>query len=112
VLPTTSWLSHVPARQENEGGRASEQDDDVVVDLTDARWQCRAAPVVGETGHASGSFSEVVGALKPAHEDGRRVRRLGTDGATGTEARRGRGSLPEEGSGGVTDKIKGRGILL
>jgi hypothetical protein len=46
--------------QENVGGRASEQDDDVVVDLIGA-WWCRVALVVGEVDHASGSFSEVGG---------------------------------------------------
>jgi hypothetical protein len=56
-----SWLSHTSARQENEGGKASEQDDDVVADLTGARRRCRAAPVVGEVSHASGSFSKVGG---------------------------------------------------
>jgi hypothetical protein len=47
--------------QENVGGRASEQDDDVVVDLIGAWWWCRVALVVGEVDHASGSFSEVGG---------------------------------------------------
>jgi hypothetical protein len=59
--PTTSWLPHAPARQENACGRALEQDDDVVVDLTSARRQRRVALVVGEVDHASGSFSEVGG---------------------------------------------------
>jgi hypothetical protein len=30
-------------------------------ELTDARWRCQVAPVVGEVGHASGSCSEVIG---------------------------------------------------
>jgi hypothetical protein len=30
-------------------------------ELTDARWRCRAAPVVEEVGHASRSCSEVIG---------------------------------------------------
>jgi hypothetical protein len=65
--------------------------------------------VVGEVGHASGSFSEVGGgALGPAHEDGWRVRWLGTGGATRTKARRGRGGLPEGGSSGGADKMNGR----
>jgi hypothetical protein len=53
-----------------------------------------------------------VGAPGPAHEDGRWVRRLGTDGAVETEARHGRGGLPEGGSGGGADKLNGRGLLL
>jgi hypothetical protein len=59
--PKASWLTLVPARQENTGGRTSEQDDDAVMDLTDAQWWCSVVPVVGETGPASGSFSEVGG---------------------------------------------------
>jgi hypothetical protein len=36
-----------------------------------------------------------VGAPGPTHEDGRRMRRLGTDGVAETEARRNRDGLPE-----------------
>jgi hypothetical protein len=50
------------------------------------------------------AFLRWVGAPGLAHEGGRRVRRLGTDVAAGTEARHGRGSLPEEGSGGAWTK--------
>jgi hypothetical protein len=56
-----SWLPHRLARQENVGGRATEQDGDVVADLDGAHWRCRVAPVVREVEHASGSFSKVGG---------------------------------------------------
>jgi hypothetical protein len=36
------------------------------------------------------------------------VRWLGTDGAAGTKARRGRGGLPKGGSSGGADKMNGR----
>jgi hypothetical protein len=49
-----------------------------------------------------------VGALGSAHEDGRCMRRLGTDGAATIEARHDRGGLPEGGSGGGADKRIGR----
>jgi hypothetical protein len=55
--------------------------------------------------------SRWVGAPGPAHEDGRHVRRLGTDGATETEARRNRGGLPEGGSNGGMDK-RTRGVFF
>jgi hypothetical protein len=58
------------------------------------------------------AFPRWVGAPELAHEEGRRVRQVGTDGAAGTEARCGRGGLPEEGNGGGTDKMNGRGLLL
>jgi hypothetical protein len=48
-----------------------------------------------------------VGALGPAHEDGRRMRWLNNDGAVETEARHDRGVLPEGGSGGGMDKMNG-----
>jgi hypothetical protein len=47
-----TW-SRAPNRSE-EGGRWRG------VELTGARRRCRAAPVVGEDGHASGSYSEVI----------------------------------------------------
>jgi hypothetical protein len=56
-----SWLSHTPARQENAGGRALEQNDNMVADLTGAGRRCQEALVVGEVGHFLGSFSKVGG---------------------------------------------------
>jgi hypothetical protein len=49
-----------------------------------------------------------VGAPGPAHEDGRCVRRLGTDKAAETEVRQDQGSLPEGGSVGGANKMNGR----
>jgi hypothetical protein len=49
-----------------------------------------------------------MGALGPAHEDGRCVRRFGTDVTVETEVRRDRGGLLKEGSGGGMDKMNGR----
>jgi hypothetical protein len=49
-----------------------------------------------------------VGAAGPAHEDGRWVRWLGTDGAAGTKARYDRGGLPEGGNSGGIDKMNER----
>jgi hypothetical protein len=57
-------------------------------------------------------FPRWVGAPGPAQEDERRVRQLGTDRAAGTEVRHDRGGLPEEGSGGGADKMKGMCLLL
>jgi hypothetical protein len=110
--PMVSWLSHALAQHENAGGRASEQDGDVVVDLTDARWRCRVAPLVGEPTMPQGASPRWVGAPGPAHEDGRRVRRLITDGAVITEARHGRGGLLKGGNNGGTNKMNGRDLLL
>jgi hypothetical protein len=45
-----------------------EQDGDVVADLTDARWRCRAASVVGETDHVSGSFFRGGWVLRDLHK--------------------------------------------
>jgi hypothetical protein len=59
--PTASRLPHAPAKQEYAGGKALEQDDDMVAVLTDVRRRCRVASVVGEVDHALGSFSEVGG---------------------------------------------------
>jgi hypothetical protein len=56
-----SWLPHAPAMQENVGGRASEQDSDVVADLTGAWLRCQVAPVVDEVNHTLRSFSKVGG---------------------------------------------------
>jgi hypothetical protein len=56
-----SWLPHARARQEDAGGRALEQDSDVVADLNSARRQRWVAPVDGEVDHALGCFSEVGG---------------------------------------------------
>jgi hypothetical protein len=44
------------------------------------------------------------GALGPAHEDGRWVRRLGIDGVAEIDATHSDGGLPEGGSGGRADK--------
>jgi hypothetical protein len=54
-------------------------------------------PVAWEAAPSSGE------ARGPTHEDGKRVRRLDTDGVAETEARRGGGGLPEE------DKRRWRG---
>jgi hypothetical protein len=45
------------------------------------------------------------GALGPAHEDGRWVRRLGNDDAVETEVRHDGGGLSVGGSGGVADNM-------
>jgi hypothetical protein len=106
--PIASWLTHAPTRQENTGGRASEQDGDVVADLTDAQWRCRAALVVEETGPASGSFSEVdgcSGTCTRGWKTGEVARHRWSDR---TEARRDRGGLPKGGSCGGADKMNGR----
>jgi hypothetical protein len=46
----------VESSNSKRGRRATEG-----VKLTGARRRCRAAPVVGEVGHASGSYSKVIG---------------------------------------------------
>jgi hypothetical protein len=52
--------------------------------------------------------SRWVGAPGSAHDDGRRVRWLGTNGVAGTDLTSGRGGLLERGSGGGADKMNGR----
>jgi hypothetical protein len=62
----------------------------------------------GKPAMPRGASPKRVGAPRPAHEDRRRVRRLGTDGAVETEARHDRGGLPKGGNGGGADKMNRR----
>jgi hypothetical protein len=104
-----SWLSHTPAQQENAGSRASEQDGDVVADLTGARRRCRAASMIGEVGHASERFFEVVGALGHAEEERGRPVRSG-DGELVTEIQaEAAASVPADSEAGGVNKTQGGG---
>jgi hypothetical protein len=106
--PTTSWLPHAPARQENAGGRASEQDIDVVADLTGARRRCRVAPVVGEVNHTSRSFSEVGGCSGPAEEERGRLVRSGNGEPVAEIGVEAVASLPVNSEASGADKMQGR----
>jgi hypothetical protein len=104
VLPHDIAAHPHTGPQENAGGRASESDGDAEVNLTGARrlrWS-------GKSAMPQEASLMWVGALGHAHEDGWRVRWLGTDGAAGTKARRSRGGLPKGGSSGGADKMNGR----
>jgi hypothetical protein len=76
-------------------------------DLTGARWRCGRLRWWGKSATPWEASLRWVGAPGPTHEDERRVRRLGTDGAVETEVRHDRGGLPEGGSGGGADKRMG-----
>jgi hypothetical protein len=94
--PTASWLPHAPARQENVGGKALEQDDVVWL-----RWS-------GKSTTRWEASPRWVGAQRPMEEERGRLVRSGDSepvAETGVEAV---ASLPTDSRASGMDKMQGR----